>query len=178
MSKAAAYGEDCQDRGGKATLSGFLKEVARVADIDSLDENQDYVVLMTLHSAKGLEFPHVYLAGMEDGLFPSYMTITADDKEELEEERRLCYVGITRAEEKLTLTCARRRMIRGETQFNKMSRFIREIPFEILDTGAVKMERDEEIPVQNTYRNAREAFRAKPFAAGYAREQKQRAEKQ
>ena len=101
------------------------------------------------------------------------MTITADDTEELEEERRLCYVGITRAEEKLTLTCARRRMIRGETQFNKMSRFIREIPFEILDTGAFKMEKDEEIPVQNTYRNAREAFRAKPFAAGYAREQKQ-----
>ena len=178
VSKAAAYEEDCQDRGEKATLSGFLEEVALVADIDSLDENQDYVVLMTLHSAKGLEFPHVYLAGMEDGLFPSYMTITADDKEELEEERRLCYVGITRAEEKLTLTCARRRMIRGETQFNKMSRFIREIPFEILDTGAVKMEKDEEIPVQNTYRNAREAFRAKPFAAGYAREQKQRAEKQ
>ena len=178
VSKAAAYEEDCQDRGEKATLSGFLEEVALVADIDSLDENQDYVVLMTLHSAKGLEFPHVYLAGMEDGLFPSYMTITADDKEELEEERRLCYVGITRAEEKLTLTCARRRMIRGETQFNKMSRFIREIPLEILDTGAVKMEKDEEIPVQNTYRNAREAFRAKPFAAGYAREQKQRAEKQ
>ena len=145
VSKAAAYEEDCQDRGEKATLSGFLEEVALVADIDSLDENQDYVVLMTLHSAKGLEFPHVYLAGMEDGLFPSYMTITADDKEELEEERRLCYVGITRAEEKLTLTCARRRMIRGETQFNKMSRFIREIPFEILDTGAVKMEKDEEM---------------------------------
>ena len=178
VSKAAAYEEDCQDRGEKATLSGFLEEVALVADIDSLDENQDYVVLMTLHSAKGLEFPHVYLAGMEDGLFPSYMTITADDTEELEEERRLCYVGITRAEEKLTLTCARRRMIRGETQFNKMSRFIREIPFEILDTGAFKMEKDEEIPVQNTYRNAREAFRAKPFAAGYAREQKQQTGKQ
>ena len=178
VSKAAAYEEDCQDRGEKATLSGFLEEVALVADIDSLDENQDYVVLMTLHSAKGLEFPHVYLAGMEDGLFPSYMTITADDTEELEEERRLCYVGITRAEEKLTLTCARRRMIRGETQFNKMSRFIREIPPEILDTGAFKMEKNEEIPVQNTYRNAREAFRAKPFAAGYAREQKQQTGKQ
>ncbi len=178
VSKAAAYEEDCQDRGEKATLSGFLEEVALVADIDSLDENQDYVVLMTLHSAKGLEFPHVYLAGMEDGLFPSYMTITADDTEELEEERRLCYVGITRAEEKLTLTCARRRMIRGETQFNKMSRFIREIPPEILDTGAFKMEKNEEIPVQNTYRNAREAFRAKPFAAGYAREQKQQGGKQ
>ncbi|MCB5599031.1 3'-5' exonuclease, partial [Thomasclavelia ramosa] len=73
-------------------------------DIDSLDEEQDYVVLMTLHSAKGLEFPHVYLAGMEDGLFPSYMTVTSDDREDMEEERRLCYVGITRAEQKLTMT--------------------------------------------------------------------------
>ena len=133
ISKAAAYEEDCEDRGEPATLSGFLEEVALVADIDSLDENQDYVVLMTLHSAKGLEFPHVYLAGMEDGLFPSYMTI--DDPEELEEERRLCYVGITRAERELTLTCARSRMIRGDVQYNKMSRFIREIPTELLDTG-------------------------------------------
>ena len=134
VNKAAAYEEDCQDRGEEASLSGFLEEVALVADIDSLDEDQDYVVLMTLHSAKGLEFPHVYLAGMEDGLFPSYMTITSDDNEDLEEERRLCYVGITRAEEKLTLTCARRRMVRGETQFNKMSRFIKEIPMELIDT--------------------------------------------
>ena len=84
-------------------------------------------MLMTLHSAKGLEFPQVYLAGMEDGLFPSYMTITSDDIDELEEERRLCYVGITRAEKELTVSCARRRMIRGETQFNKMSRFLKEI---------------------------------------------------
>lgn len=84
-----------------------------MADIDNLDENSDYVVLMTLHSAKGLEFPRVYLAGMEDGLFPSYMTMTADDPDELEEERRLCYVGITRAQSELTMTCARRRMVRG-----------------------------------------------------------------
>lgn len=122
LSKVAAYEEDCEDRNEPASLSGFLEEVALVADIDSLDEDTDYVVLMTLHSAKGLEFPNVYLAGMEDGLFPSYMTITADDPEEVEEERRLCYVGITRAEKELTLTCARRRMIRGETQYNKMSR--------------------------------------------------------
>ena len=135
VNKAASYEEDCEDRDEKPTLSGFLEEVALVADIDSLDEDQDYVVLMTLHSAKGLEFPHVYLAGMEDGLFPSYMTITGDDPEELEEERRLCYVGITRAEQKLTMTCARRRMVRGETQYNKMSRFIKEIPWNLLDTG-------------------------------------------
>lgn len=138
LNKAAAYEEDCEDRGEKAALSGFLEEVALVADIDSLEEDQDYVVLMTLHSAKGLEFPHVYLAGMEDGLFPSYMTITGDDPEELEEERRLCYVGITRAEQQLTLTCARKRMMRGETQYNRISRFVSEIPPELLDTGSRK----------------------------------------
>ena len=168
VNKAAAYEEDCQDRGEEASLSGFLEEVALVADIDSLDEDQDYVVLMTLHSAKGLEFPHVYLAGMEDGLFPSYMTITLDDNEDLEEERRLCYVGITRAEEKLTLTCARRRMVRGETQFNKMSRFIKEIPMELIDTGNRKIEEGTQIPVQNTYSHAKEAFRARPFASQFS----------
>ncbi len=135
LNKAAAYEEDCEDRDEKATLSGFLEEVALVADIDSLEEDQDYVVLMTLHSAKGLEFPHVYLSGMEEGLFPGYMTITSDDPEELEEERRLCYVGITRAEQKLTLTSARSRMVRGEVQYNRMSRFVGEIPEKLLETG-------------------------------------------
>ena len=128
ISKAATYEESCQDKDEKATLSGFLEEVALVADIDSLDEDQEHVVLMTLHSAKGLEFPRVYLAGMEDGLFPGYMSINAGDREELEEERRLCYVGITRAEQELTLTSARRRMVHGETQYNPMSRFVKEIP--------------------------------------------------
>lgn len=164
ISKITAYEETCEDRDEPATLNGFLEEVALVADIDSLDESNDYVVLMTLHSAKGLEFPHVYLAGMEDGIFPSYMTITADDPEEVEEERRLCYVGITRAEEELTLTCARRRMIRGETQYNKMSRFLKEIPMELLSTGAVfqKPEPEEERK-PSAYRQARQAFRAKAF---------------
>ena len=118
--------------------------MALVADIDSLEEDSDYVVLMTLHSAKGLEFPQVYLAGMEDGVFPSYMCITSDDKSEIEEERRLCYVGITRAEQELTLTYARRRMIRGEMQYNKMSRFLKEIPVELLSDGdAFKNEKPE-----------------------------------
>lgn len=165
LNKAAAYEEDCQDRDEEPTLSGFLEEVALVADIDSLEEDQDYVVLMTLHSAKGLEFPHVYLAGMEDGLFPSYMTITSDDNEDLEEERRLCYVGITRAERELTLTCARRRMVRGETQYNKLSRFVKEIPMNLIDTGNKKIEEGTEVPVQNTYSHAKQAFRAQPFAA-------------
>ena len=122
-SKLASYEESCEEAGEQPTLSGFLEEVALVADIDNLDEESDYVVLMTLHSAKGLEFSYVFLAGMEDGLFPSYMTITADDPMELEEERRLCYVGITRAMKELTLTCAKRRMVRGETQYNIASRF-------------------------------------------------------
>ena len=169
INKAAAYEEAAEDRDEPATLSAFLEEVALVEDIDSLDEEQDYVVLMTLHSAKGLEFPHVYLAGMEDGLFPSYMTITSDDRDDLEEERRLCYVGITRAEQELTLTCARRRMVRGETQYNKISRFIKEIPAELLDTGSRRIEPETEVPVQqNTYAHAREAFRARAFGAAYS----------
>lgn len=115
------------------TLSEFLEEVALVADIDGVSEDNNKVLLMTLHSAKGLEFPHVYLAGMEDGVFPGYMSITADDPEEMEEERRLAYVGITRAKEELTLTGAKMRMIRGETQYNPISRFVREIPGSLMD---------------------------------------------
>lgn len=165
LSKIAAYEETCDEQDEPATLSGFLEEVALVADIDSLDENSDYVVLMTLHSAKGLEFPRVYLAGMEDGIFPSYMTITADDPEEVEEERRLCYVGITRAEEELTLTCARRRMIRGETQYNKMSRFLKEIPMEYISTGLTFHSENEEEPVRiSPYQQARKSFKSKAFA--------------
>ena len=167
-SKVAVYEESCLDQDEKPTLSGFLEEVALVADIDSLDEEQDYVVLMTLHSAKGLEFPHVYLAGMEDGLFPSYMTVTSDDREDMEEERRLCYVGITRAEQKLTMTSAMRRMVRGETQYNKVSRFMKEIPLELLDNGnrSSKMfEERQEIPKQTAYTQAKQTFKAKAFSA-------------
>ena len=168
ISKAATYEESCQDKDEKATLSGFLEEVALVADIDSLDEDQEYVVLMTLHSAKGLEFPRVYLAGMEDGLFPGYMSINAGDREELEEERRLCYVGITRAEQELTLTSARRRMVHGETQYNPMSRFVKEIPRELLDIGNKKFTQETEMPAQqNTYARAREAFRAQAFGGAF-----------
>ncbi len=128
ISKAAAYEQEVEN----PTLSGFLEEVALVADIDNLDDGNNVVSLMTLHSAKGLEFPVVYLAGMEDGLFPSYLSITSDDKTDLEEERRLCYVGITRAKEELIMTAARQRMNRGEIQMNKTSRFIHEIPAEYI----------------------------------------------
>lgn len=161
LNKIAAYEESCEEE--LPTLSGFLEEVALVADIDSLDEESDYVVLMTLHSAKGLEFPYVYLAGMEDGIFPSYMTITADDPTEIEEERRLCYVGITRAKKELTMTCARRRMIRGETQYNKMSRFLKEVPPQLLSTGKIVEKEELELPKQNSYVQAKQSFQAKPF---------------
>lgn len=131
ISKASAYDETAEN----PSLSGFLEEVALVADIDSLQEGSDYVVLMTLHSAKGLEFPNVYLAGMEDGLFPSYMNVISDDLSDLEEERRLCYVGITRAMENLSITCAKQRMVRGEMQYHTVSRFVDEIPKHLLGKG-------------------------------------------
>ncbi len=115
------------------TLGEFLEEVALVAEIDNVKDDANRVLLMTLHSAKGLEFPHVYLAGMEDGVFPSYMNITSDNREDLEEERRLAYVGITRAMKDLTLTCAKARMLHGQTQYNMISRFVKEIPEELLD---------------------------------------------
>lgn len=124
INKVAAYEESCET----PTLSGFLEEVALVADIDNVDESNDLVLLMTLHSAKGLEFPYVYLVGMEEKVFPNYAAVVYDDREELEEERRLCYVGITRAMKKLSLSCAHARFRNGEQQFNRPSRFITEIP--------------------------------------------------
>jgi len=163
LSKIAIYEESCEDEA--PTLSGFLEEVALVADIDSLDESNDYVVLMTLHSAKGLEFPEVYLVGMEDGLFPSYMAISGDDPTEVEEERRLCYVGITRAMEKLTLTCARRRMMRGEVQYNKMSRFLKEIPPELLATKGMVLGEEDKASKRDSYVHATQAFRSQAFTA-------------
>ncbi len=129
ISKIADY----EEKEEEPTLSGFLEEVALIADIDSLDQSSDRVVLMTLHSAKGLEFPKVFLCGMEEGIFPSYMSINSEDKTDVEEERRLCYVGITRAMDSLTVSLAKQRMIRGETQWNQPSRFLREIPLELLD---------------------------------------------
>ena len=173
ISKAAAY-EEAEE---EPSLSGFLEEIALVADIDSLEEDSNYVVLMTMHSAKGLEFSNVYLAGMEDGLFPSYRSIVSDTPiEDMEEERRLAYVGITRAKEHLTITSARMRMVRGETQFNKVSRFVKEIPKELLEEGAAHeraKERlsEEQRPREETrkremFRKAKETLHRKPIAAG------------
>ncbi len=169
ISKAVDYAE-----GEEApTLNGFLENVALVADIDSFDENSDYVVLMTLHSAKGLEFPNVYLAGLEDGLFPSYMSIMSDNSQaEIEEERRLAYVGITRAKKNLTITSARVRMVRGQTQYGKVSRFVREIPPELL-SGKIYEPKTKEEPIeQSTFQKARKAFRTVPSygGSGYGKE--------
>ncbi|MCR4654948.1 MAG: DNA helicase PcrA [Lachnospiraceae bacterium] len=143
INKAAAFEDENEGAGDDAdapddgrersNLSRFLEEVALVADIDNVNDDDNRVLLMTLHSAKGLEFPHVFITGMEEGLFPGYGAITSDDETELEEERRLCYVGITRAKDELTLTCAKSRMVRGTVQYNAPSRFLEEIPPGLFD---------------------------------------------
>ena len=149
-------------------LAGFLEDVALVADIDSLDEDSDYVVLMTIHSAKGLEFPNVFLCGMEEGLFPGISAICADDQSEIEEERRLCYVAITRAKENLVISYAKRRMVHGETRYNIISRFIKEIPTHLINSknvtdrvAAGQIPKKEEFG--NASRASQNAFRNKPF---------------
>lgn len=126
ISKVQTYEDTAQE----PTLSGFLEEVSLVADVADLTEGEDYVVLMTLHSAKGLEFSQVFMPGMEEGLFPGYLTISSGIEDDMEEERRLCYVGITRAMNRLTMTYSKSRMLRGEVQYNRPSRFLREIPEE------------------------------------------------
>ncbi len=129
ISKATLYASENET----PSLQGFLEEVALVADIDSLGSTTEKVLLMTIHSAKGLEFENVYITGMEDGLFPGFHSIFDINEEELEEERRLCYVGMTRAMKTLTLTMARERMTRGEYDVHKVSRFVEEIPQSLLD---------------------------------------------
>ncbi len=140
ISNAVAY----ENEAPEPTLEGFLEDVALVSDIDNYDENADAVVLMTIHSAKGLEFPVVFLPGFEDGIFPSIQS--AMDPEELEEERRLAYVGITRAKERLYCVHVRERLIFGKTQFNPRSRFIDEIPEEIVDLGYIPKPAAEDAP--------------------------------
>ncbi len=164
ITKLVSFEMEHERLGEEITLSGFLEEVALVADIDGVNKDDNKVLLMTLHSAKGLEFSQVYLAGLEDGVFPSYMTITSNDIEDLEEERRLAYVGITRAKEDLTITYAKARMIRGETQYNPVSRFVQEIPQKLLDNKLSTIKRwDEESYDTDSYE--RSVFRAKPFQA-------------
>mgnify|MGYP002570016841 FL=1 len=120
-----------EDESAENKLSDFLEGITLSSDIDNMEEAEETVTLMTLHSAKGLEFPVVFLVGMEEGIFPGYKSIS--EPKELEEERRLCYVGITRAKKNLFLTCSKQRTIFGSTSCNPISRFLKEIPEELLD---------------------------------------------
>ena len=139
-----SYVENAQDNGEIPTLAGFLEEIALYTDIQEYNESDDAAVMMTMHSAKGLEFPHVFLVGFEDGLFPGMRAI--GDKEEMEEERRLCYVAITRAKKRLTISHARQRMLYGRTSAALASRFLKEIPEDcIVRKGTVSR------PRQDTY---------------------------
>ena len=132
MAELVSKAVDFADKNPDSSLGEFLEDVTLVSDIDTYSEDEDTVSLMTLHSAKGLEFPEVFIVGMEEGLFPSYRSIMYGTQREMEEERRLCYVGITRAKEELFLTNARQRMTHGMTNYNAPSRFLEEIPEELL----------------------------------------------
>lgn len=160
-SKIVSYEESTET----PTLNGFLQEVALVAEIDSLENGVDYVVLMTLHGAKGLEFPVVYLTGMEEGVFPGMACIYGGDESEVEEERRLCYVGITRAQEELTLSFAKQRLIRGERMYQRPSRFLEEVPKELLDNhSALKVEKKQTFEThENSFKEAKRSFSTNAF---------------
>ncbi|MBQ4577692.1 MAG: UvrD-helicase domain-containing protein [Clostridia bacterium] len=133
------YQKRCEDEGEHPTLEGFLEELSLISDVDKYDENADVVTMMTMHSAKGLEFPKVFIVGAEEGLFPSYRSM--ESEEEMEEERRLCYVALTRAKRELYITCSKRRMLYGQTMYGKPSRFIEEIPGELLEEVETRSQR-------------------------------------
>ena len=164
MNKIVQYEED--NNGG--TLNDLLEDIALVADIDTVSDDAEQVLLMTLHSAKGLEFPNVYICGMEETIFPGASAVFGDDPSELEEERRLCYVGITRAMKKLTLTSANQRMRNGEMNFNRPSRFINEIPRHLVKQtyGAVLKPETESKPTEfsRTIASLYTKDRKNPFA--------------
>ena len=136
ISKAEEF-ENNWEEDRTASLSDFLEEVALIADVDSLSDDDNKLLLMTLHSSKGLEFTTVFLCGMEEGLFPSYMSMETDA--DIEEERRLCYVGITRAKKELHLSAARSRMVNGSMIYNDISRFVKEIPADLLEQEGTRM---------------------------------------
>ncbi len=155
----------------RPSLQGFLEEVSLVADIDAFDGDGDHAVLMTIHSAKGLEFPNVYLAGMDECLFPSYHAVMSDDPADMEEERRLCYVGITRAMDHLTLTGARLRMIRGQVQWYAESRFLEELPQPVKEAPARERPRTSYSSTPSSLPKTREVPRrrvapSKPYLLG------------
>ncbi len=163
INNAVTYEEDNPE----ASLGGFLEDVALVSDIDNYDENADAVVLMTIHSAKGLEFPVVFIPGFEDGIFPGMQS--AMEPEELEEERRLAYVAITRAKERLYCVHVRERMIFGKTQFNPRSRFIDEIPEELVDLGYIPKPEPTEAPRSKKPVISKEFFKKADLASQIGR---------
>ena len=168
MNKVIQFENDAAEdpSGEPATLDSLLENIALVADIDTVDSDAEQVLLMTLHSAKGLEFPHVYICGMEEGVFPGSMAVYDPSPEDMEEERRLCYVGITRAMKKLTLTCAMRRMRNGEPDFNLPSRFISEIPRHLIKQSDGEYETPVTRTIEPTGRTQTEPFggtSARPF---------------
>ncbi|MBQ5951976.1 MAG: UvrD-helicase domain-containing protein [Lachnospiraceae bacterium] len=155
-SKAEEYESEAGD---DADLAGFLEDIALVADVDRMDDSEERLTLMTLHSAKGLEFTKVVISGMEDGLFPSFQSINdVEHPEQLEEERRLAYVGITRAKKELTLTMARTRMVNGETRYGAESRFVAEIPENLL-------EREDKSTLYRPQRERRDLYQTPPRRA-------------
>ncbi len=162
VNKAASYDENTDN----PTLGGFLEEISLIADIDSWDADDEYVSLITVHSAKGLEFPTVFLCGMEDGLFPMNAAVCSDDPSDLEEERRLAYVAITRAEKNLIITAAKSRMVRGETIVSDISRYVKEIPKSLLeyDRDNTYIAPSKKIDVYS----GTDVFHAKPYAGFFS----------
>jgi DNA helicase-2/ATP-dependent DNA helicase PcrA len=166
LTSIQGYIENCE---GEPTLAGFLDEIALYTDLDNHDPNEDAVVMMTMHSAKGLEFPVVFVVGMEEGIFPGQRSI--GEPEEMEEERRLCYVALTRAKERLYLTCAGQRMLFGRTSSNRPSRFTGEIPSELLEQSGrsfLDRGRDEDWDGFDQTRPAVSTYRS-PYSRGEAR---------
>lgn len=163
--KIVKYEEEAE----KPDLSELLEEIALVAEVDNVVDADERVLLMTLHSAKGLEFPVVFLGGMEDRLFPSGMSLNSEDPDAEEEERRLCYVGITRAKEEIYLSAARQRIMHGSTNYNPISRFIREIPEDVMDVNgedAYAMKRQSAVAkqVQQDLENRNISVSSKPYS--------------
>ena len=154
--KIVAYEENSE----APDLNELLEEIALIAEVDSLNSSDDRVVLMTIHSAKGLEFPCVFLCGMEEGLFPGTMTLNSGNPEDMEEERRLCYVGITRAMDRLYLSSARQRMMHGNSCYNPVSRFVREIPEECMDLGGFRTTLQQAKKAQPEDHNVASVFKA------------------
>jgi DNA helicase-2/ATP-dependent DNA helicase PcrA len=166
LTSIQGYIDNCE---GEPTLAGFLDEIALYTDLDNHDPNEDAVVMMTMHSAKGLEFPVVFVVGMEEGIFPGQRSI--GEPEEMEEERRLCYVALTRAKERLYLTCAGQRMLFGRTSANRPSRFAGEIPAELLEQSGrdlLDRGRDEDWDGFDQTRPAVSTYRS-PYSRGEAR---------